>query len=295
VAAIDVGGTSVKAGFVGAGGAVHGERRVPTRVADGPAAVVAGIVELAAELAAEPGVRAIGIGVPGIVDGPAGTARWAANLGWRDVPFVSMIGDRTGLDVALGHDVRNGALAEARWGAGRDARSVYFLAIGTGIAGGSVLDGVVDDGASGQAGEIGHLVVVPGGPACNCGNHGCVETLASASRIAAAYSRAVCGEFSAAEVAARAAAGESVAVEVWGRAVAALADGLAALTVLNDPGLIVLGGGLSLAGQQLLDPVREALAQRLTFRTAPELALTALGDRAGLLGAGLRAWNRVEG
>ena len=192
---------------------------MPTRVQDGPAAVVAGIVDLAAELATEPGIRAIGLGVPGIVDGPAGVARWAANLGWRDVPFAPLIGERTGLDVALGHDVRNGALAEARWGAGRASRSVYFLAIGTGIAGGAVLDGVVDDGAGGQAGEIGHLVVVPGGPACNCGNHGCLETLASASRIAAAYSRAVGGEFSAADVARRAADGEPAAVEVWARAV----------------------------------------------------------------------------
>ncbi len=82
---------------------------------------------------------------------------------------------------------------------------------------------------------------------------------------------------------------------MWARAVDALADGLAALTVLTDPGLIVLGGGLSLAGSQLLDPVRAALDERLTFRTAPELALTALGDRAGLLGAGLRAWHRMEG
>jgi glucokinase len=294
VAALDVGGTSIKAGLVAADGAVHGERRAPTRVQDGPAAVVAGIVDLAAELAAESGVRAIGVGVPGIVDGRAGVARWAANLGWRDVPFGSLIGERTGLDVALGHDVRNGALAEARWGVGRAARSVYFLAIGTGIAGGSVLDGVVDDGASGQAGEIGHLVVMPGGPACNCGNHGCLETLASASRIAAAYSRAVGSEHSAASVADRAAAGEPAAVEVWERAVTALADGLAALTVLTDPGLIVLGGGLSLAGSQLLDPVRAALAPRLTFRAAPELALSVLGDRAGLLGAGLRAWDRLE-
>jgi glucokinase len=294
VAALDVGGTSIKAGLVGMHGVVLEERRVPTGTDDGPRAVVDGIVALAADLATHDGVVAVGIGVPGIVDADAGIARYASNLGWRDVPFGTLVGECTGLPVALGHDVRNAALAEATWGAAASARSMYFLAIGTGIAGGAVRDGVVDDGATGQAGEIGHMVVVPGGLACPCGNRGCLETVASASRIGAAYARATGTPRTAADVAADVRAGDPLAVQVWTTAVDVLADGLAALTVLTDPGLIVLGGGLSLAGPVLLDPLRPALAARLTFRDPPPLLLTELGDRAGLLGAGARAWRVVH-
>ena len=213
--------------------------------------------------------------------------------GWHDVPFGRLIADRLTLPVALGHDVRNGALAEARRGAGRGVGSMYFVAIGTGIAGGLVVDGHVQDGASGQAGEIGHLVVRPGGPACGCGNRGCLESIASASRIAQAYRAQTGATTSAEQIAALVRAGDPAAGQIWSEAVDALADALTALTVLSDPALIVLGGGLSLAGPTLLDPLRAAMVPRLTFRRPPGLAVTTLGDRAGLLGAALRAWDLV--
>ena len=236
VVAVDVGGTMIKAGLMTVDGRVHAERRVPTGVSAGPDAVIDRILTLTTELALEPGVQAVGLGVPGAVDADAGIAGWAVNLGWRDVAFGRLIGERTGLPVALGQDARNGAVAEARWGAGRTERSMYFLAIGTGIAGGAVRDGVVDVGATGQSGEIGHLVVVPDGPLCNCGNHGCLETVASAAQIAARYSRSVGGQFSAADVARLATDGDPAAVRVWTAASAALADGLAALTLSSIPG-----------------------------------------------------------
>ena len=181
IAALDVGGTVIKAGLVDGSGTVRHEERHPTAVQRGPQAVIDAIVDIAVGLVARGAARAVGLGVPGIVDSAAGIARYAANLGWRDVPFARILGDRLGLPAVLGHDVRNGALAEARLGAGVGAPSVYFVAIGTGIAGGQVSHGVVDDGATGQAGEIGHLVVRPGGPRCNCGNRGCLEAVASAS------------------------------------------------------------------------------------------------------------------
>ncbi len=301
VVALDVGGTSIKAGLVAADGSVLLELRRPTGVEHGAAAVVNGIVDLAAELAADPTggpaggrtIRAVGLGVPGVVDAAAGIARYAANLGWHDVAFGQLIGDRLALPVALGHDVRNGALAEARWGAGQGVGSMYFVAIGTGIAGGLVVDGQVQDGASGQAGEVGHLVVRPGGPACGCGNRGCLETIASASRIALAYRARTGAPATAEQVAALVRSGDPAAQHVWTDAVDALADALTALTVLSDPARIVIGGGLSLAGATLLDPLRAALAPRLTFRNPPEVAVTTLGDRAGLLGAALRAWDLV--
>lgn len=293
IAALDVGGTVIKAGLVARNGTVHHAERHPTSVRRGPAALIESILSIAEELARHQGVRAVGLGVPGIVDSAAGVAHYAANLGWRDVPFARLLEDRLGIPAVLGHDVRNGALAEARLGAGAGMPSVYFVAIGTGVAGGQVNGGVVDDGSSGQAGEIGHLVVRPKGPRCGCGNRGCLEAVASASRIAAAYRRRSRQRGSAADVARLVEADDPIASAVWREATDALADALAAQVVLNDPGCIVIGGGLSLAGPTLFEPLRAALPTRLTFRSAPPIVPALLGDRAGMVGAALRTWDAV--
>lgn len=300
VAALDVGGTSIKAGLVARDGTVVREARRPTGVENGPEAVLERILSFAADLVGSADRNAgavvcgVGVGVPGMVDGPAGIARYAANLGWRDVPLVGLLTERVGLPVALGHDVRLGALAEARRGAGIGADSVYFVAIGTGIAGGLVDHGRVENGAHGQAGEVGHLVVRPGGRACNCGNHGCLETIASASRIGRALAERTGTEMSARDVTERLMAGDQDAREVWDDAIDALAGALTAVTVLSDPGLIVIGGGLSLAGDLLTIPLLAAMARRLTFRTPPPITVSTLGDRAGMLGAAELAWDAAS-
>lgn len=294
VAALDVGGTSIKAGLVAADGTITQELRRPTGVAGGVDAVVAGIGALTEELiaAGRGSVRAVGLGVPGLVDSAAGIARFAANLGWRDLPITEILARRVGLPVTLGHDVRNGALSEARLGAGASyPGSIYFIAIGTGIASGLVRGGMVEEGDSGQAGEVGHLVVRPGGPPCGCGNRGCLEAIASASRIENAYAARTGSRVTARDIVALRQAGDPDAAAVWADAVAALADALTAVVVLTDPGLVVVGGGLSLAGPVLLDPLTVALADRLTFRDPPRVVQTELGDRAGLLGAALRGWD----
>lgn len=293
IAALDVGGTSIKAGLVGRDGTVQHSERHATSVRRGPEALVELILTVAENLSRRGDVRAVGLGVPGIVDGTTGIAHYAANLGWKDVPFTALLEQRLGIPAVLGHDVRNGALAEARLGAGAGIASVYFLAIGTGVAGGRVSGGVVADGASGQAGEIGHLVVRPRGPRCGCGNRGCLEAIASASRIAAAYRRRSRQRGNAADVARLVKSGDPTATAVWTEAIAALADALAAQTVLADPGCIVIGGGLSLAGPTLFDPLRAALPSRFTFRSAPPILPAALGDRAGMVGAALRAWDAL--
>lgn len=290
VAALDVGGTSIKAALIAADGAVLREARRSTGVQEGPQSTIDRIIGFAQDLVGTEPVRALGIGVPGVVDSAAGIARYAVNLGWHDVPFVQLLSDRLALPVVLGHDVRLGALAEAVRGAGAGAASVYFMAIGTGIAGGMVCQGRVDNGVSGQAGEVGHLVVRPDGPRCGCGNRGCLETIASASRIGLAYGELTGTPASAREVAGLLRTGDAAAEQVWGEAIDALADALAAVTVLQDPGMFVIGGGLSLAGEALTMPLATALADRLTFRTAPPIVVSELGDRAGLIGAALLAW-----
>lgn len=300
VIGLDVGGTVMKAALTAADGTVlHTDRR-PTSRDQGPDAVVAALTEFAADLAAAATdrhltPRGLGVAVPGIIDEAGGIAVYSANIGWRDVPLRKLVTERTGLPVAVGHDVRAGGLAEARLGAGRGNRQFLFLPIGTGIASAIVLDGRTLAGTHGGAGEVGHLVVRPGGEPCPCGSAGCLETLASGSSIARRYAaRAGSGEsqdITAADVAALVAAGDDVAGEVWTEAVDALADALAAVTVLLDPGLVVIGGGVGDAGETLLAPLRTALASRLTFSQTPRLVRAELGDAAGSLGAALLGWD----
>ncbi|MGW0479482.1 ROK family protein [Nonomuraea sp. NPDC003214] len=281
VIAVDVGGTTIKGGLVARDGTIlHHERR-PTPRADGPDRVVAAVSALIADLAARPGAapEAVGLAVPGLVTPTH--AVYSAAIGWRDVPA----GAFTTLDLplALGHDVRSAGDAELAYGVTeRTPGHVLYVPIGTGIAGALVLNGSLYGGASGWAGQLGHIPVRPAGPSCACGQRGCLTLYASASAIAAR-----CGESSAADVVRRAAEGDPVAAEVWDDAVAALATALATCTLLLDPALIVIGGGLSRAGDALLGPLREHLAGRLTFRRPPRVRASALGVDAGLLGAAL--------
>lgn len=301
VVALDVGGTSIKAALVGRGDRAvrHTERQV-TGAARGPAAVIATIRDLAgrlADTARADGLTpiAVGIAVPGVVDETAGVAVWSANLGLRDVPLRDLVAARTGLPTALGHDVRAGGVAEARVGAGQGSRHVLFVAIGTGIAAAAVVDGASFAGAHGAAGELGHVVVRPGGARCGCRQSGCLEAIASAAAVARRYAeqsgRTPDG---AAEVARLAAAGDPVAAQVWRETVDALADGLLIGQAMFDPAVVVLGGGLAEAGDQLLGPLDETLRQRVTFHRLPRLVPAALGDEAGCVGAALLASDLVE-
>ncbi|MCI3153584.1 MULTISPECIES: ROK family protein [Streptomyces] len=302
VIALDVGGTGMKAALVGADGELLHQARRPTGRERGPDAVVEGILGFAAELRAH-GIRthgepasAAGVAVPGIVDEAEGVAAYAANLGWRDVPLRALLSERLGgVPVALGHDVRTGGLAEGRIGAGRGADRFLFVPLGTGIAGAIGIDGKVEAGAHGFAGEIGHIVVRPGGAECPCGQRGCLERFASASAVSRAWAEASGDpDADAADCAKAVASGDQRAVRVWQEAVDALADGLVTALTLLDPRTLIIGGGLAEAGETLFTPLREAVRRRVTFQKLPSLVPAALGDTAGCLGAGLLAWDLIE-
>ncbi|GGQ47631.1 MULTISPECIES: ROK family protein [Streptomyces] len=302
VIALDVGGTGMKAALVGADGELLHQARRPTGRERGPDAVVEGILDFAAELRAH-GIRAhgepasaAGVAVPGIVDEAEGVAAYAANLGWRDVPLRALLAERLGgVPVALGHDVRTGGLAEGRVGAGRGADRFLFVPLGTGIAGAIGIDGKVEAGAHGFAGEIGHIVVRTGGAECPCGQRGCLERYASASAVSRAWAEASGGpDADAADCARAVASGDERAVRVWQEAVDALADGLVTALTLLDPRTLIIGGGLAEAGETLFTPLREAVRRRVTFQKLPSLVPAALGDTAGCLGAGLLAWDLIE-
>ncbi|MFI0779699.1 ROK family protein [Streptomyces sp. NPDC021212] len=301
VIALDVGGTGMKAALVGADRTLLHEARRPTGREHGPEAVVAAILGFAAELRAigerrfgEPAAAA-GVGVPGVLDQDRGVAVFAANLGWRDVPLRALLSERLGgVPVALGHDVRTGGLAEGRLGAGRGADRFLFVSVGTGIAGAIGIEGRLEPGAHGDSGEIGHIVVRPGGPPCGCGQSGCLETLASAAAVGRAWAAAGGGPGAdAADCAKAVESGDPRAAAVWREATGALADGLVTGLTLLDPELLIIGGGLAEAGETLLTPLRAAIEERITFQTLPRIVPAALGDAAGCLGAGLLAWDLV--
>ncbi len=299
VIALDVGGTGMKCAVVQPDGTVHHAERHPTGASRGPEAVVGTILDVAASLADRARADgltpvAAGCAVPGVVDEATGTAVWSANIGFRDVPLRSLLSERLGVPAALGHDVRVGGIAEARLGAGRGHGHVLFIAIGTGIAAAHVVDGVAFAGAHGAAGEVGHVVVRPGGPPCGCGSRGCLESVSSASAVGRRYAELSGVAASAADVAARAAAGEELANEVWLEAIMALADGLLTAQALYDADVIVIGGGLSEAGEALLGPLRTTLDARVTFHRLPALVRAGLGDEAGCLGAALLALDTLE-
>lgn len=295
VLALDVGGTTIKAGIADATGIfVHRTRR-DTRRDAGVEAVINAITVVAEELVGTAGdlgydPLAAGVVVPGIVDEERGVAVDASNIGWRDVPLRMMLQDRLRLPVYVGHDVRAGALAEGRLGAARGCRNFAFLPIGTGIGGAWVIDGRPYSGAHYAAAEVGHIIVRPGGDRCVCGRVGCLETLASASAIARRYGalsgRVVAG---AADVADLVQSGDPVADRVWNDATDALADALLTVNTMLDPESIVVGGGLSHAGELLLGPLRQRLGDLSSPFSFPALVHASLGDEAGCMGAALYA------
>ncbi|MCX5141848.1 ROK family protein [Streptomyces sp. NBC_00338] len=301
VIALDVGGTGMKAALVGADGTLLHEARRATGRERGPDAVVESVLAFAADLRAHgeehlgESALAAGVAVPGIVDAENGIAVNAVNLGWRDVPMRRLLGERIGVPVALGHDVRTGGLAEGRIGAGKGADRFFFVPLGTGIAGAIGIAGRIEAGAHGYAGEIGHIVVRPDGPDCPCGQRGCLETLASAAAVSRAWAAASGdAKADAADCAKAVESGDPKAVEVWRDAVDALSAGLVTALTLLDPRTIIIGGGLAEAGETLFTPLRAAVEERVTFQKLPHIVPAALGDTAGCLGAGLLAWDLLS-
>ena len=285
VIGIDVGGTGIKAIRQAADGAMVARDAVATPATSD--ALTAALVGLASSLRG-PATAAVGIACPGIVQD--GVAVYATNLPWRDEPVQRHVERTLLLPVAVGRDVATAALAEAVHVTESD---VLFVALGTGIACAHVDGGVVRAGATGRAGEIGHTPVHPDGELCACGQRGCLEVYASAAGIARRYAALGGRSLPTPEIAARVAS-DAAAATVWNDAVGALALALATDTLVHDPAVIVVGGGLAQAGARLFDPLRTRLSGLLAWRPVPPVVPARLGSAAGALGAALLAWQAVD-
>ncbi|MFR9673262.1 ROK family protein [Streptomyces sp. TR02-1] len=318
VLALDIGGTKLAAGVVDSRGALLSSAVCPTGVVEGVDAVLDRLLRLGDRVLADARARpqdllGTGIGCGGPLDSEAGVLVSPPHLpGWRDVPVVAHVRERYGIPAVLDNDGTAGAAGEWFFGAGRGASHLLYLTVSTGIGGGAVLGGRVFRGAAGNGGEPGHVTVVSDGRPCrSCGRPGCLEAYASGSAIAeraaeaAAAAKAAgtptalgrAGTVTAAEVAAAAEHGDPQAARVWGEAVAALGSGLTSLVNVYEPELVVLGGGVTRAGERLLGPVRAAVAEGAMgpAARAARIVPASAGDSAGVVGAAAVAFERIGG
>lgn len=305
---VDVGGTYVKAGLVAADGSVLSRTRRPSGTAssedvlDGVEAVVTDLVERAGERP----VLGVGVGVAGFVDHDRGRVVFAPHLPLGELALRDLLRTRLALPVVVDNDANAAAWAEHRFGAGRGESDMVLVTLGTGIGGAQVVGERLARGRHGLAGEYGHMTVVPDGRPCQCGLRGCWEQYASGSVLrragrallrdgvpgAAVLSDLAGGrpeELLGEHVTRAALAGEELSVGLLAEVGRWLGLGLANLAAALDPGCFVVGGGVVEAGDLLLGPAREALAERLPgagHRPVPAVRAALLGNDAGLVGAG---------
>jgi glucokinase len=303
---VDLGGTKMLVGVVDA------DRNVTYRSTAPSAGLTQGELiatlerELAAARDARGGVAAIGLGIPCTIDQERGLAVMAVNLEIVQVPIRDLMRERLALPVALDNDANAAMLAEHRFGAARGADNAVMLTIGTGIGGGLVIGGRVYRGSTGAGAELGHVVIAAEGPPCqgNCPNRGCVEVFASGTAIArdglaaaegapdSGLGRAVARgvALDGKEVTDAALAGDPVAIRVLNKAGTRLGVALASLANILEPDVIVIGGGVSRAGELLLEPARAELASRALFpMNGTPVAAAELGPDAGMIGAATMA------
>ncbi|AJT42828.1 glucokinase [Psychromicrobium lacuslunae] len=301
---IDIGGTKVAAGVVDDQGTVLAELRRPTHGSD-PRAVEATIVELVSELGADYPIGSVGIGAAGWMDLSGGTVLFSPHLAWRNEPLRQNLERLLNRPVMLTNDADGAAWGEWKFGKARGESRLVCITLGTGIGGAMVMDGRLERGRFGVAGEFGHQVIMPGGHRCECGNRGCWEQYASGnalgrearelaranSPVAQEILRAVDGDIDAitgAVVTERARQGDAASIELIEDIGSWLGLGLANLAAALDPGMFVVGGGLCEAGELLLAPTQRAFKRNLTgrgFRPAAAIELAELGAAAGMIGA----------
>lgn len=300
VVGIDLGATKIRLGLVSPQDAIVAARQIPTNATEGANAVVERIVTevdaLAGDLPSDSRIAAVGICSPGPVDHVSGMLLDPPNLqGLHHTPLRDLLAARLSLPVVIEHDAKAAALGDYYFGAGRGARDMIFIVVGTGVGAAMIFAGKLFRGAHNSAGEIGHTTIDHEGEPCHCGSRGCVETFMSGPSLARHYRQARAtagqpvGEITGGEVAQAAAGGDPVAVEVMQQAGRALGAAVATLAMITDVDLYVIGGSVAKAGDLLLTPAREA-APGYSFASVSSrirILPTALHDDGPLLGC---AW-----
>ncbi|TWT45876.1 Glucokinase [Phycisphaerae bacterium RAS1] len=304
---IDIGGTNIKAGLFRSLPIPLFRRSIDTQASAGFEHVFTRLIALIDAMLADAGLSrdelvGIGVGAPGPMSYEHGVIHNAPNLpGWENVPLRERLREATGVATVVENDANAAAYGEFIGGAGRGSHSLVLLTLGTGIGGGIVLDGRVWRGRFDNAGEVGHMLIEPGGRPCPCGQSGCLERYASAAAVAERAVEAIrAGQSS--ELAARVAKGAAIDARdvlraadegdelcgrIWDDAARWLATACVTLRHLLNPELIIFSGGMVNAAERLLEPVQrhfDALSWKIA-PDAPRLAIATLGPDAGMTGA----------
>ncbi len=301
---VDLGGTNLRSAAVNANGTIVYETRRPTGASEGVDAVINRIADAVLEAADEANVGPdvpVGVAAPGPLDPRAGVVHFAPNLpGWRNIQLRDRLQELTGRRVLLGNDANAAALGEFIFGVGRGIQNMIFVGIGTGVGGGVISEGRLIDGARGMGGELGHVSVDLSGPRCTCGSSGCIEAfcsswsltyeatlLVASGRGAAIQAAAKNGKIGPRAIGSAAANGDPAALALLERAGTALGAGLANFINIFNPEIIVLGGGVSEIGENLLNPVRRAIDAFAmpVIRERVQLVGSSLGLKTGIYGS----------
>ena len=300
---IDIGGTKIAGALVSESGQIVRELKVPTPATNADA-IADAVVDLINELSAGEQVSAAGIAAAGFIDAERANIVYAPNLSWRNEPFKAKLSARLNIPVFIDNDANAAGWAEYRFGAGVGVKHMVMLTVGTGVGGAVIVDGHMLRGGFGIAAELGHINMVPGGVLCGCGQKGCLESYGSGNALLrAAKALAASGEPKGARLAElEKEAGKLTGAEVYQAilekdpgALEILSDlgtmlgrAVASLVAVLDPELVVIGGGVSAAGDLLLEPIRKAYLEHLPARGfRPELRIEAakLVNDAGVVGA----------
>lgn len=303
---IDLGGTNIAAGVVDEAGTIlaHAQRRtLPERHYREVIRDMAGAALDALEKSGlkKEDISSIGVGVPGFFDKQTGVVVFCTNLGWKDVPLRAEMAKYIDVPLYGDNDATVAGFAEAVCGVSRGVPNSVFLTLGTGLGGGIVINGKIWSGAHGVGGELGHIMYEHDGILCTCGQRGCLERYASATALIRIGKEAVKkypkssmakipdARFNAKMVIDAARKGDKAAVEAFDEYTTHLANGIVTIISFLDPDLIVLGGGVSRAGDFLVEPVRRKVNERKFFKTLPagEVVIAELGNDAGIVGAAM--------
>ena len=290
----DFGGTKLAAGIVDSdSGAVLASMRAPTP-AGGAEAGMERMIELGQKLCAkhpEP-ISAVGVSFGGPVESDGRTVRLSMHIpGWESFPLAARCEQAFAVPARIANDADAAALAEYRFGAGHGCTHMLYMTVSTGIGGGVIINGSLHRGEHAWAGEVGHMILKPDGPACACGGNGCLESLSSGLSIARDARAQVPASLrdrdpatiTARDVVTAAQSGDADARRIWEHAVGWLGIGISSACNLINPGIVVLGGGLTGAGEFLFAPLRDIMAYRVLGK-AVQLKSAALGDVVGIIG-----------
>ncbi len=312
VLAVDLGGTKIIAAIISNKGQMIAREYSLTLADEGPQSVINRIFLAIDHLLSLRNIESsklgsISIAAAGAIDFDRGVITSSPNLpGWHDIPLRDIVREKHGVNTFLINDANAAALGEYHFGAGKGVNNLIYLTVSTGIGGGIIINGRLYTGLCGSAGEIGHMTIDVNGPRCNCGNIGCLETLASGTAVAKEAIRRISqGEKSslteivegkienitAEEVSLAAQGGDSLALEVISKAATYLGVGMVNLVNIFNPEMIILGGGMAKMGDLLLNPARQVVRERAFSLSAQAVCIVPaqLGDDAGVLGAAIFA------